>query len=430
MKFYKKAYNIISLLVFGCGLLFIPFLKYIVGEVTVDVNIYVIYLMFLISTATSYTLSYRRNLVIANQKNYIINIIHIVYIIILNISQLVFLFATKNYYLYLGIKIICQILENAVCYIIASKMYPIIKKKNTQNLDKDTTKDIFKKVKALIYHKLGYSVVCGTDNIVISTFFGVTTVGLYTNYNMIINSLNTLFSQIITSTTASVGNLLVEKNNFSERFKVFKRIRFINFWLACFSGICALTMMDAFIKIWVGEKYILPTIVLVVIIINYFQNMMRSTYNAFKDSGGIWYEDRYVPILESLLNILFSIILLKIFGLAGVFMGTIVSSLVLWCYSYPKFVYQKLFNRSFWNYMKESFGYLLLFLILALITFVVSRQIVFSNNLLQLVFSAIISILIPNIILVILFRNTDNFQYVKSLLIKLLNKFKKKIVKA
>lgn len=430
MLFYKKAYDIISILVFGCGLIFIPFLKYIVGEITVDVNIYVIYLMFLFSTASSYTLSYRRNLIYANQKNYIINIVHIMYIIILNFTQILLLFLTKNYYLYLGIKILCQIAENFVCYIIASRMYPILKEKNIKKLDKKTTKDIFKKVKALIYHKLGYSIVCGTDNIIISSFFGVATVGLYTNYNMIISSLSTLFSQIVTSTTASVGDLLVEKDNYQKKFKVFDRIRFINFWLATFSGICTLVMMSPFIKIWVGEKYILPTFVLAMIVLNYFQNMMRNTYNTFKDSGGIWYEDRYVPIIESILNIIFSIIFLKVFGLAGVFIGTIVSSLALWCYSYPKFVYKLLLGREYKDYIKETLSQVLLFVTLAAFTFWVSSLIVFNNIWLQLVSNTLISIIIPNLILCVIFRKTDNFQYVRSLIIKLLSKFKRKIAKA
>lgn len=212
MKFYEKAYNIISVLVLACGLAIIPFLNIIVGEISIDINIYVIYIMFLLNTSISYTLSYRRNLIIANQKNYIINIIHIIYIIILNLSQLLVLYLTKNYYLYLGIKIICQILENFVCYIIAGKLYPFITSKNVKPLDKNLKDDIFKKVKALLFHKVGYSVVSGTDNIIISSFLGVVTVGFYTNYNMVITAVNNLFSQIIGSTSASVGNLLATQS--------------------------------------------------------------------------------------------------------------------------------------------------------------------------------------------------------------------------
>lgn len=427
MKFYEKAYNIISVLVLACGLAIIPFLNIIVGEISIDINIYVIYIMFLLNTSISYTLSYRRNLIIANQKNYIINIIHIIYIIILNLSQLLVLYLTKNYYLYLGIKIICQILENFVCYIIAGKLYPFITSKNVKPLDKNLKDDIFKKVKALLFHKVGYSVVSGTDNIIISSFLGVVTVGFYTNYNMVITAVNNLFSQIIGSTSASVGNLLATQSNYNKKYNVFKKIRFINFWLASFSGICILVMMDSFIHLWVGEKYILPLIVLVTLVVNYYQKLMRNCYGTFKDSAGIWYEDRFVPLVEAILNIVFSIILLKIFGLAGVFMGTIISGLSLWCYSYPKYVYKKLFNRMYKDYAKETIGYLVLFVLIAIFTFFISRLIVFDNIWLQFLSNTIISLIVPNLILLIIFRKTDNFQYLLQIVKKTFEKIKKRI---
>ena len=53
----------------------------------------------------------------------------------------------------------------------------------------------------------------GSDNIIISTFLGVATVGLYSNYNTILQAVNNLFNQVFSSITASVGNLLVEKKN-------------------------------------------------------------------------------------------------------------------------------------------------------------------------------------------------------------------------
>lgn len=429
MQFYKRAYNIISVLVFSFGLILIPFLDLIVGETTIDVNIYVIYLMFLISTASSYTLTYRRNLIVANQKNYINNIIHIIYIIALNFFQLLLLYLTKNYYLYLGIKIICQFLESLVCYMIATKMYPILKSKDIKRLNKETKKDIFTKVKGLIFHKASYSIVCGTDNIIISSFFGIVTVGLYTNYNMIIGSVNNLFTQIISSTTASVGNLLVSKKSDNAKFSVFKKMRFINFWLTTFSAIGILVIMDSFIKIWVGAQYVLPTTVLVVLVINYYQKVMRNTYATFKDAAGIWVEDKYVPLIESILNIILSIILLKIFGLSGVFLGTILSGFAIWGYSYPKFVYKKLFNRSYKDYAKETIGYILLFALIAAFTFYISRLIVFNNIWLQFISNTVVSLIIPNVILFIIFRKTDNFKYLMELIHKLLAKLKKRSAK-
>lgn len=425
MNFYKMAYNIIALIVFIVGLLFVPFLKFIVGEITINVNMHIVYLLFLVSTVCSYLIAYKRNLIYANQKSYIINIIHIFYTIILNILQLSFLFFTKNYYLYLVIKIVCQLLENIIINFIADQMYPFLKEKNSEKLGKEVEKNIFTKVKALFFHKIGNVIVSGTDNIIISSFLSVRAVGLYSNYFIIINAVNTLFSQIISSATASIGNMLVSENS-QKGFNTFKKIRFLNFWVACFGGVSILTIIQPFIKLWIGEEYLLPSFTIIVLVINFYQKMMRRTYGSFKDAAGIWVEDKYVPLIEAFLNIVFSIIFVKSLGMAGVFLGTIISGLILWCYSYPKYVYKRLFNRTYKDYIFETLGYLLLFCTILAITYCISLLFVFSNNFLQVLVNCIISLIIPNLLIILIFRNTENFKYFIELLKKSVIRVKNK----
>ena len=209
-----------------------------------------------------------------------------------------------------------------------------------------------------------------------------------------------------------------------KNFEVFKRIRFLNFWIATFSSIALLVVMDSFIKVWIGSAYLLTTCVLVVLVLNYYLKSMRSCHMIFKEAAGIYYEDRFIPLLESILNIVASLILLKYFGLAGVFMGTIISSIALYCISYPKYVYKKLFNRSYLDYTKETIGYLSLFLGLAFLTFKLSRLIIISNAFLSLVINCVIAVIIPNIILLILFWKTNNFKYYLELLKEFKNRGK------
>ena len=421
MNFYKKAYHIIALVVFIIGISIIPFLGYFIGKVTIDININLVYILFIIDIVCSYLLTYKRSLLYADQKNYIINIIHMIYLVTLNISQLLLLYITKNYYLYLGIKIILRIIENVVITIIVNKKYSYLKEKNIKKLDKKIEKDIFQKVKALFFHKIGSFIVLGTDNLIISRYLGIITVGLYSNYYMIINALNTLFSQAITALTPSVGNLLVEKNS-NKNFEVFRKVRFINFWIATFTSVALLIIMNSFITIWIGEAYLLSNLVLITLVINFFMTMMRNSYSTFKEAAGIFHEDRYVPIIESFVNIVASIILLKYFGLAGVFMGTIISGLILWCYSYPKFVYKKLFCRSYLSYIKETISYIILFILILIISYKISNIYTFYNIWVQLLYNIIVSLIIPNIILLIIFYKNDNLKYYYRLFKKLVKK--------
>ncbi len=414
MNFYKKCYTIIALIILTIGLMITPYLNLFIEEVTIDINISLVYILFIIEIVCSYLLSYKRSIINANQKNYLVNFIHIGYLVILNILEIIILVLTKNYYLYLVIKIVMRILENIGVTLLANKLYPYLKH-NNEKLDENTKKDIFQKVKALFFHKVGGFIVLGTDNIIISKFIGIIEVGLYSNYYMIIDAIEKLFGQVIRAITPSVGNMLVKESS-EKSFEIFKRVRFLNFWIATFSGISLLVVMNSFITVWIGSKYLLATCVLIVLVLNYYAKSMRSCHMIFKEAAGIYYEDRYIPLLESVLNIVASLILLKYFGLAGIFMGTIISSLALYCISYPKYVYKKLFNRSYLNYTKETLGYLSIFLVLAVITYKISRLIVINNAFLSLIINCLIAVVIPNLVLLIIFWHTDNFKYYLNLL--------------
>lgn len=412
MQFYKKSYRIITLIISIIGIMIIPFIKYIVDieSVTVDINVYLVYILFLLETICSYILSYKRSMLYADQKEYITNIIHMGYTILVNTMQLTFLYFTHDYYLYLIIKVMMRLVENIVISSYVNRRYSYLLDNKVTKLDSKTEKDIFQKIRALLFHKIGTFIVSGTDNIIISKYLGLVTVGLYSNYYMIINAVQTVINHIIQATRASVGNLLVTESK-TKQFDIFNKIRFVNFWISCFSSICIFVIMDSFITIWIGYKFVLPTKVLLVLVINFFIVSSRSTYGAFKEAAGIFYEDRFVPIIESLLNIVLSIIFVKKFGLMGVFMGTIGSGLVLWCYSYPKYVYNKLFGRKISDYMKETIYYFIIFILIAGFTYSLAILISFDNVYLQLISNVLIALIVPNVIMLLLFSKDENFKY-------------------
>ena len=412
MQFYKKSYRIITLIISIIGIMIIPFIKYIVDieSVTVGINVYLVYILFLLETICSYILSYKRSMLYADQKEYITNIIHMGYTILVNTMQLTFLYFTHDYYLYLIIKVMMRLVENIVISSYVNRRYSYLLDNNVTKLDSKTEKDIFQKIKALFFHKIGTFIVLGTDNIIISKYLGLVTVGLYSNYYMIINAVQTVINHIIQATRASVGNLLVTESK-TKQFDIFNKIRFVNFWISCFSSICIFVIMDSFITIWIGYKFVLPTKVLLVLVINFFIVSSRSTYGAFKEAAGIFYEDRFVPIIESLLNIVLSIIFVKKFGLIGVFMGTIASGLVLWCYSYPKYVYNKLFGRKISDYIKETIYYFIIFILIAGFTYSLAILISFDNVYLQFISNVLIALIVPNVIMLLLFSKDENFKY-------------------
>jgi O-antigen/teichoic acid export membrane protein len=425
MRFYKKSYRVVALIVTVIGLAIMPFLGLIVGKISIPENISFIYLLFLLDVVLSYLLAYKRSMLYADQKNYVVNGVHTGYTITVNVLQMLTLVFTANFILYLVIKIIMRIVENVVLNTIADKRYPFLKDKDVLPLDATIKKDIFTKIKALFFHKIGSFIVLSSDNIIISAFLGVAMVGLYANYLLVITAIGTLVSQVFSAITASVGHLLVTSSP-EKSHEVYKRVRFANFWLAAFVSIGLLVSMDSFVKIWIGEQFILPLGVLIALAINLYLNLFRSALGSFKEAAAIFHEDRFVPIVESAVNIVAAIILLHFFGLAGVFMGTICSNFVLHLFSYPRYVFTKLFKRSYAEYYKEFVSYLIVALLVGLITFGTSRMVIVENSILQLAINVAISLVVPNVLFYVLYRKSEEFNYFKTLVGKMIRKLRKR----
>lgn len=417
MDFYKKAYLVITILVGVFGVALIPFLGLIVKGASISENIIIVYILFLLDMICSYILAYKRSIFYADQKNYVIIISRICYLTVMNVLLLVVLLTVKNYYLYLIIKVIMRLMENIIISFIADRKYPFLKGKELDELSKDVKDDIFLKIKGLLFHKVGTFLVLGTDNIIISGFLGVVYVGYYSNYRLIIYSVLETINQGFNAITSSIGNLLIETDK-DKSFSVYKRIDFLNFWIASFCTISIYVIIESFICVWLGDGFLLSSLVLVTLVINFYFSAIRAPMNSFKEAAGIFHEDRFIPLIESLTNIVASIILLKFFGLAGVFMGTIISGLVLHLYSYPKFVYKKLFDKSYLNYFKRFIKKFLLMIIVMIITYAVSLLFTFDNNIARLIVNIIICVIVPNVIYLFVFWKNDEFCYFKNLFLK------------
>lgn len=423
--FYRGAYRYIAAAVLLLGLCVVPFLGRLVGQTNISENISIIYLLFLADIVCSYLLVYKRSVLYADQKNFILNLVHIIYFVIMNILQISVLLTTKNYYLYLVIKVSVRLLENIALTLLANRLYPYLKETDASKLNPDTKADVYKKVKGLSFHKIGSYIVLGTDNIIISVFLGITVVGLYSNYYLVIGAIGMIMSQAFTGITASVGNLLVT-NNEKKSYAVFRKISFANFWLSCFAAVSLLVIMNSFITVWIGSQFLLGIGVLIALSINLYFSLTRGAIGSFKEAGGIFHEDRYVPIAESIVNIVLAITFVKMFGLAGVFMGTICSTLLLHLYSYPKYVYKPLFKESYRAYYREFVVNFLIVVAIGAVTFGISRALPINGRFMQLVFNIVLCLIVPNLLLIAIFRKSDELSYYRHLVEKTLRGLKKK----
>lgn len=422
MRFYKTSYKVVALVVVILGCFIAPFIPYIIGINNLSVNIMVVFGIFVINVVTSYLLSYKRSLLYADQKNYIINVVHSFGLVVLNILQILILISTQNFYLYLVLKIIITLAENIILNYIVDKKYTLTP--SPEPVSKELRADIFKKINGLVFHKIGTFLVLGSSTIIISTFLGVVVVGVYSNYLLIQVAIMSISLQVQLAIKSSVGNLMVEVGGVKS-FLAFNRLQFANQALSILIISVFFVASGSFIKIWLGEEFAYDVWTLAALSLNIYLILLRTIFGNFKEAAGIFYEDRFVPLIESAINIIASIILIQFMGIAGAFIGTALSSFAIYGYSYPKFVYKGIFGRSYREYTIKFFSNFFVALIIITLAYGISNLVNFNSQFMQLMSDTIIAIIVPVVLLWALYHQKDEYLYFMILVRKLFKKLKR-----
>lgn len=420
MRLYRKAYITIGLIILTLGISFTPFLNIVIKTMPDIPHIEWIFMLFVINTAISYFYSYKRTLIISDQKRYIATIYRYAFFIVLNIVQIIILYFTHDFILFLVCQIVATLLENIMVSKKADQMYPYLKERKVQKVDKQTLAEISKNVRAMIAHKLGGVVVNATDNIVISKFVGLVQVGLYSNYLLIIQALNIITSQVFSSIIASVGHLGVTEADEKKKF-IFQVVFFLNFWIFSFITIGLFVLIHPFMELWIGKEYLLSASTVLMIILNFYLAGMRRGVLTFRDALGVFWYDRHKPIFESIINLGASLVLVHQFGMIGVFIGTTISQLTTVFWVEPYVLYKYGLKSPVISFFQRYVLYTLVTIVTCLITIGITHpfhEVTVLNFLIQF----LICITVPNVIFFTLFHKTKEFQY-------LYNIFKKMILK-
>lgn len=423
MSFYKKAYLVIAGIVLVAGLCILPFLNFFVSNTDTISGLHIYYLVFLTNMVIGYLFSYKRTLITADQKEYKIVPIIMTFNFLIAIFQIIVIVVLKNYLIYLLVQTLFTLVENIFINSYINKRYPYIKEKNIEKLSKDELAPIKKNVKALIYHKLGSYFVDSTDNIIISKFLGLSIVGLYSNYYLITNMFNTFINSALYSMVSVIGNVNVKEKP-KKRLDIFKTMNFLCFIVFSICSLCLFNLFDLFVgKIWIGEQYLLDFGTVLLICFVFYINGFMHFNDAIKSSAGLYDKDKWVPIVQSLINIVLSIIFVNYFGLMGVFLGTLFSALFVMIIK-PIIIYKYIFETKAWSYFICFIKQIIILIICALLTRLTINYISINNPFISFIIYGIITVIISVAVIWIFYRKSYEYNDLKLRIKFLLDKKK------
>lgn len=426
MALYKKSYNIIGIVVALLGIMMIPLLQYIIVKPQQIVeNIYIVYLVYLFNTASSYFFSYRSALLIAAQKNYIVSGVNYAITTIVSIIQIPILLITQNFMIYLICQSIGVFINNVIVSMWAKHDYPYIEKKNVKPITKKEKRQMAVNIKALTINKIAAMLVNNTDNIVITYFNGLISTGVISNYTLLTGTLGSITSQLFNGITASVGNLNAVENN-KKKYNFFRILNLANFWIYGWCCIGIFLVSGEIVKICFGQKFVLDMQIPLVLAINFYLVGMNNAVLIYKNAMGLFKYGQYLLILTAMINLVLDVILGKMWGMFGIFLATIIARVLTNTWYEPYAVFKYGLEKNFKEYIKIFLEYAVVLIFTGVVCYVLCGFCKY-NNIINLILKVIICSIIPNIVFYMCYGKTQEGKYLIGAIKKIITGVIKKV---
>lgn len=407
VNLYKRIYTVIAIAIAVIGVLLLPFLGYLVNLESDIPHLRIYYLLYLANTVSSYLVVYKTCILTADQKNYLIARNDTIFNLFSTIGTTVILYITRSFMLYLILQVLFTYAKNFYCSHLSDKYYPYINKK-VPKIPKEEAKDIFNNVKSVFIYKLSTTLIASTDNTLISLLISTTAVGYYSNYTMIINNVTLFINIFFSSITASIGNLIVQ-NNIKKNYQVYKNMQFISFILSSVSISTVYLIINDFINVWLGDTFVLDDLVVIAIVLNLYFSVVLMPIWSYREATGMYRQTKYIMVATAIVNLVLSIILGKLIGLAGILFATSISKIGTYFWYEPKLLFRQFFKEKVSKYYFDiAKNILITFVVVGISCFLFAKYT--ANSWLSLGIKTILVAVVNLIIVLILYGKNEEFK--------------------
>ena len=429
LNFYKKAYQIIALVILAAGLLLSFIVHIFVKEKQyTPVYIGIAFMLFLLDVLASYWYANRKALLLADQKNYVINQNDVFIQLSTMVVQVLLLFLLQglgkyvSFLIYAVVRILCRMAGALMIAVRFRRLYPDIAADPDQTtISEEERKPLMKNIRAMLCHKIGAFSVLSSASIIITNFVGLAVNGMYTNYMLVVNTISQLILQIFNGITASFGSLLSTGSS-EKAYEKFNLLYFMNYFIYCFCTTSLFVLMQPFVGLVFGKDTLLGTDTLVLFCCYFYVFGIRRVILMSKDSAGLFRPDRYMALLEAALNIVMALVFVQFWGINGVLLASILSQLIIPLWTQPYLVYKNILKHSLKPYYLKYLLYAGLTAFSAGFTYWVASLLPFENVFLVLIFRAVLCLIIPNGLNLLVFWKTEELQSFKTLGVAILKK--------
>lgn len=406
--YLKKIYRVIGCIVFGVGIILTPFLpKLINGYYPSDINLYLLYFLYLINTSVSYFFSgYKRTLIIAAQRMDYINIIETGILCLQYLAQILAIVLLKDYVAFIIIMPIATVMVNISVSLLCKRKYPEYFSKD--HLSDEQKKEMASDVKWVSIYRISEVTRNSFDSIVISSVVGLVAVGIYNNYFYIFSALYSFMVIINESLQASIGNSIAKETKEKNEKDIYK-FSIFSLWLILFCCTGLICFYQPVMTLWMGSDMLLPNRDMLLFVVYFYVLNMNNIRNLYFNGNGLWKLGSKSYILESLLNLCLNIVLGKLFGITGVIVATILTMFFCSFLWRSQILFQRYFQKSPKQYYIMH-GKMIVLSVCVLTTCFYLCKVIDYDGVFGFISRTIICLIIPNISMFMYLRKNRMFK--------------------
>lgn len=409
MMYYRKIYRIIGFFITICGLIVLPFLgNFINGSVPADINLRLLYLLYLGNTSISYFLfAYKNCILTAHQREDIISKINIILKLFMYVLQAIFLIYFKSYYAYVITMILNTIVTNVISAYYSNKYYPQYKCKG--EISKSSREIIKRNIEGLMIGKVCLVSRNAFDNIFLSLFLGLNIVTIYGNYYYIMSAISGMLMIIMTSIGAGIGNSIVTES-VDKNYKDYMKFIFMYAWIAGCCVVCLFCLYQPFMILWMGKDLLFPLIDVILICLYFYSLTMGDVRSQYSAATGLFWENRIYVFVETIINLILNYFLGKMFGVHGIIFATWISIFFI-NFGWGSLIIFKNYFKEYRviEYYKAHMLYFFNAIIATVITFIFTSSII-GESLVSFIYKLVICILIPNLYFAFIYHRKKEFK--------------------
>ena len=367
MSMLAFLYRCIGFIIGGTGLIISLFFPWWFGNLTTGLPlVYFAFYSFLGSSAAGYLFNYKQLLVSANQKQYLVNAYFQTISIVQSLVQILLAYYYRNLWLWVIVGLVFTIIGIIIFNYRIKQLYPWLNinlKKGRDNLKKYP--EVLKKTRQIFVQKIKDFILYKSDEILVGAFVSVVKVAYYGNYTIIINKFLYLVNILSDGLSAGVGNLIAEGNE-RNIMKVYWEMTAARFFILGGIIFPLLMFIDPFIECWLGQQYLLGTVISYLLIFNLFLRLQPAAVYIFLGASGL-FSDVWAAWAELVINLAVTLLLAPTYGIVGILLGKIISFFFISVFWKPYYLFSQGFHKSVWEYWRGMVPYYVLFALFTVI---------------------------------------------------------------